>query len=93
MVMSGTPTKKVPVNSSREMRNTKIALARIPGRARGRVTVRNAWKAVAPMLRAASSSSRSTAANAAVAIQTANTRPWMVCTSMTPAWVPFSPNL
>ena len=42
VVMSGTPTKKVPVNSSREMRKTKMALARIPGRASGRVTVRNA---------------------------------------------------
>ena len=45
------------------------------------------------MLRAASSSSRSTAANAAVAIQTANTRPCVVCTSTTPAIVPFSPKL
>ena len=58
VVMSGTPTKNVPVNSSSEIRNTKMALARMPGSASGRVTVRNASKADAPRLRAASSSSR-----------------------------------
>ena len=67
VVMSGTPTKNVPVNSSSEIRNTKMALARMPGSASGRVTVRNASKADAPRLRAASSSSRSIAAKAAVA--------------------------
>jgi len=40
VVTSGTPTKQVPVNSSRDSRKTKIALARIPGVASGRVTVR-----------------------------------------------------
>ncbi len=42
------------------------------------------------MLRAASSSEASTAANAADAIHTASTRPWAACTSTTPVTVPFS---
>ena len=44
------------------------------------------------MLRAASSSSGSIAANAAAAIQ-AITNPWTACTRTTPAIVPLSPTM
>ena len=87
---SGTPTKNVPVNSSSDSRNTKIALAMMPGAASGRLTVRKVRSAEPPRLRAASSRSRSTAANAAAVIQTANTSPCTVCTRITPSMVPFS---
>ena len=43
-----------------------------------------------PRLRAASSGSRSTAANAAAVIHTAKTSPCTVCTRITPNIVPFS---
>src|SRR2546429_286575 len=75
VVTSGTPTKNVPVNSSSDSRNTKIALAISPGAASGRVTVRKQVHGEAPRVRAASSSEASTAANAAEAIHTASTRP------------------
>ena len=88
---SGTPTKKVPENSSSEIRNTKIALAISPGAAKGSDTVMNARSGEAPRLRAASTCSSPMAANDAEAIHTANTRPWMACTSITPQMVPVSP--
>ena len=66
----GTPTKKVPVNSSSNSRNTKIALAMMPGAASGSVTVKKVRAGEAPILRAASSRSRSTAAKAADVIHT-----------------------
>src|SRR5580704_10453961 len=91
VVTSGTPTKYVPVNSSSDSRKTKIAAAISPGAANGKVTVNAVRKAEAPRLRAANSSSSSTAANAAVAIHTAMTRPCAACTSTTPAIVPLSP--
>src|SRR5678815_1114866 len=71
VVTSGTPTKYVPVNSSSDSRNTKIALAIRPGAASGSVIVRKHVHADAPMLRAASSSEPSIDANAADAIHTA----------------------
>src|SRR6516165_8977262 len=80
VVTSGTQTKYVPVNSSSDSRKTKIALAVTPGIASGRVTVSTVRRAEAPMLRAASSSSGSIAANAAAAIHTAITNPWTACT-------------
>ena len=88
---SGTPTKYVPVNSSSDSRNTKIALAISPGAASGSVTVRKHVHGDAPMLRAASSSDASTDANAADAIHTASTRPCAACTSTTPMIVPLRP--
>src|SRR5215471_8888875 len=91
VVTSGTPTKYVPVNSSSDSRNTKIALAIKPGAASGSVTVRQQVHADAPMLREASSSETSTEANAADAIHTASTSPCDACTSTTPMIVPLSP--
>src|SRR6478735_11908690 len=91
VVTSGTPTKYVPVNSSSDSRNTKIALAIRPGAAIGSVTVRKQVQAEAPRLRAASSSETSTEANAADASQTAKTNPSEACTSTTPRIVPLRP--
>jgi hypothetical protein len=59
-VTSGTPTKKVPVNSSSDSRKTKMALAMSPGAASGSVIVRKHVQGDAPRLRAASSSDAST---------------------------------
>ena len=53
--MKGRPTKKVPVNSSRDVMKTKTALANKPGAARGRLILKKAARPVAPTLRAASS--------------------------------------
>src|SRR5947207_15678342 len=91
VVTSGTPTKYVPVNSSSDSRNTKIALAMRPGAANGNVTVRKQVQGDAPMLRAASSSDTSTEANAADAIHTASTNPCAAWTSTTPRIVPLRP--
>ncbi len=66
----GTPTKKVPVNSSSDSRKTKMPLAMMPGAASGSVTEKKVFSGDAPILRAASSRSRSTAPKAAAAIQT-----------------------
>jgi hypothetical protein len=58
------------VNSSSDSRKTKIADAMMPGAASGRLMLAKVRIAEAPMLRAAFSSSGSTAANAAVVIHT-----------------------
>src|SRR3954464_9574286 len=91
VVTSGTPTKYVPVNSSSDSRNTKMALAISPGAASGSVTVTKQVHGEAPMLRDASSSDTSIAENAAEAIHTASTSPCAACTSTTPSTVQFNP--
>jgi hypothetical protein len=48
VVTKGNPTKKVPVNSNIDCKNTKTALAINPGAARGSVTFRNALPLEAP---------------------------------------------
>src|SRR4026209_213460 len=61
VITSGTPTKKVPVNSSSDSRNTKIALAMMPGAASGKATAKKVQPGEAPMLRAADSGARAAA--------------------------------
>ena len=70
-----------------------MALATMPGAASGSVTVAKVRSREAPILRAASSSSGSTAAKAAAAIHTAKTRPCAAWTRTTPAIVPLSPTV
>ena len=63
----------------------------MPGAASGSETVKKVRTGPAPMLRAASSSERSTAANAAAAIHTDSTSPCSEWTSTTPTIVPLRP--
>lgn len=71
VIILGAPTKYVPVNSSIEIRKTKIELASSPGRVSGRVMSMNARSRDAPKLLAAISSFLSTAAKDAVVILSA----------------------
>jgi hypothetical protein len=71
----GSPTKKVPVNSSRDVMNTNTALASKPGAARGRVILKKALVLLAPTLLAASSRCGGIDLNVAFVIHTPNTRP------------------
>ena len=53
----GKPTNRVPCASSIEPRNVNTLAIAIPGIARGRLTWRNVWNALAPTSLAASSCS------------------------------------
>lgn len=93
VVTKGMPIKKVPVNSSMEVRNTKTALAISPGVEIGIVTLRNAFNLEAPTLRAASSNSGGIELKVLAVIQTAKTKPTTRCTKITPDTVPVKPIL
>ena len=74
------------------LQKTKMLAATIPGAACGSTMCQKVYTGPAPRLRDARASSGSMAENAATQIHTEYIRPWTLCTSTTPAILPFNPH-